>query len=303
MKRFYTTLALFVLLMAFALFGGAGQAGPAESKMAAVPTGTPAATIDLATAEGARLVQGQWRYSDTKIVEVDFKGPGPEGQPTGAPVRTYDYTPKAGVAGFDDSQWEVIEAVSLAQRRATGRICFNWYRINVTIPDRVGGFDPTGSTVVFETALDDYAEVWVDGELPRALGQTGGSVVNGWNAPNRLVVGRNVRPGQKIQLAVFGINGPLSNPPTNFIWVRYARLEFYKGAPGAPLAIPVSEVNVDVLRLDPAMDAIVGPNPKIWKLAEGFQFTEARCGRRRGTCSSAIPTPTPFTNTSPRSSG
>ena len=40
----------------------------------------------------------------------------------------------------------------------------------------------------------------------------GGSVVAGWNAPNRLVIGRDVRPGQKIQLAIFGINGPLSSP-------------------------------------------------------------------------------------------
>jgi gluconolactonase len=43
-------------------------------------------------------------------------------------------------------------------------------------------------------------------------------VIAGWNAPNRLVIGRNVRPGQKIQLAIFGANGPLSNPPTNYIW-------------------------------------------------------------------------------------
>jgi gluconolactonase len=32
-----------------------------------------------------------------------------------------------------------------------------------------------------------------------------------------------VRPGQQIQLAVFGINGPVSATPTNFIWVREAR--------------------------------------------------------------------------------
>jgi gluconolactonase len=34
------------------------------------------------------------------------------------------------------------------------------------------------------------------------------------------------------------------------------------------------EVNVEVVRLDRAIDAIVPPNPKIFKLAEGFQFTE-----------------------------
>ena len=33
-----------------------------------------------------------------------------------------------------------------------------------------------------------------------------------------------MKPGQQIQLAIFGINGPLSNPPTNFIYLRYAKL-------------------------------------------------------------------------------
>jgi gluconolactonase len=237
------------------------------------PVGPPDAVIDLATRDGGRLVKGEWRYSDTRIIEVDFRAPGADGQPTGAPIKTYDYTPHAGGADFDDSQWEVIDPTTLSKRRSTGRICFNWYRINLTIPDRVGSFDPAGSTVVFETALDDYAEVWVDGELPRGLGQMGGSVVSGWNAANRLVIGRDVRPGQKIQLAVFGMNGPISNPPTNFIWMRYARLEFYKGGTG-PIVGSLREVNVEIVRLDPAIDAIVGPNPKIFKLAEGFKFIE-----------------------------
>jgi gluconolactonase len=239
----------------------------------AAPSGKPEAVIDLATDEGARLVKGEWRYSDTKIIEVDFKGPGPDKQPTGAPIRTYDYTPKAGPADFDDSPWPVIAPASLSDRRSTGKLCFNWYRIKLTIPERIGNYDPTGSTVVFETALDDYAEVWVNGELSRYLGQMGGSVIGGWNAPNRLVIGRDVKPGQQIQLAVFGVNGPLSNPPTNFIWVRYAKLEFYQGVKG-PLALTPSEVNVQIVRNDPAIDSITGPNPKIFKLAEGFKFTE-----------------------------
>ena len=33
----------------------------------------PEAVIDLATRAGVQLVRGEWRYSDTKIVEVDFK--------------------------------------------------------------------------------------------------------------------------------------------------------------------------------------------------------------------------------------
>ncbi|HEX7330449.1 MAG TPA: SMP-30/gluconolactonase/LRE family protein [Pyrinomonadaceae bacterium] len=238
-----------------------------------VPAGKPAATIDLGSVDGVKTVKGEWRYSDTKIVETDFRGPGPDKQPTGAPVKTYDYTPHAGGADFDDSKWEVISPATLDQRRGNGRLGFNWYRIKLTIPERVGDFDPTGSTAVFETSLDDYAEIWVDGELSRAVGQSGGSVIAGWNAQNHLVVGRDVKPGQQIQLAIFGVNGPLSNPPTNFIYIRYARLAFYKTEPG-PVALTPSEVNVEVVRNDPAMDEIAGPNPKVFKLAEGFKFTE-----------------------------
>jgi gluconolactonase len=237
------------------------------------PSGPPEATLNLASAEGVQTVHGQWRYSDTRIVEVDFKAPGPDGQPGNQPIKTYDYTPHAGGVNFDDSGWEVLDPTTLDGRRSTGRLCFNWYRIRLTIPQRVGAFDPTGSTVVFETSLDDYAEVWVDGELARGIGQSGGSVISGWNAANRLVVGRNVKPGQIIQLAVFGINGPISNPPTNYIWMRLAKLDFYRGGV-VPLTGVPREVNVEVVRLNPAIDAIVPANPKIFKLAEGFKFTE-----------------------------
>lgn len=263
-------LAVALLLLAVLT---AGAAAGAKELLGVAPGATSAATVDLTTDEGLKAVGGVWRYSDTRIVETEFRAPGPDGQPTGAPVKTYDYTPHAGGADFDDSRWETVVPTALKERRGAGRLSFNWYRVRLTVPERVGDFDTTGSTVIFQTALDDYAEVWVDGELTRALGQQGGSVVGGWNAPNRLVVGRDVRPGQQIQLAVFGINGPLSNPPTNFIWVREARLDFYKGG-AAPVAITPSEVNVEVERKDPALDRVVGPNPKIFKLAEGFKFTE-----------------------------
>jgi gluconolactonase len=238
-----------------------------------VPGGKPEASVDLTTAEGAKIVKGIWKYSDTRIIETDFKAAGAGGQPTGALVKTYDYTPHAGVADFDDSSWEIVPANELNRRRGNGRISFNWYRINLTIPESVGGFDTNGATVVFQTALDDYAEIWVNGEISRFLGQQGGSVVSGWNAPNRLVIGRNVKPGQKIQLAVFGINGPISNPPTNYIWVREAKLEFYKGST-EPVAITPSEVNVEIIKNDDQLEKITGANPKVWKLAEGFRFTE-----------------------------
>src|SRR6202007_1410308 len=90
------------------------------------PTGPPDATIDLATKDGIGLVKAQWRYSDTKIIQVDFKAAGPDKQPTGKPIKTYDFTPHAGGLDFDDSKWEKIDATTLDARRSTGRLCFNW---------------------------------------------------------------------------------------------------------------------------------------------------------------------------------
>ena len=233
----------------------------------------PAARVDLATDAGTALMHGTWRYADAKVIEASFRAPDADGQPTGAEVRTNDIVPHAGVADFDDSKWEVIAPTSLSARRGNGMVSFNWYRIAVTVPAHIGDFDPTGSTVWFETRLDDYAEVWVDGELGRAYGQRGGSVIAGWNALNRLLVGRNVKAGQRIQLAIFGMNGPISDSPTNYIFVREAKLEFFRGSE-APVAVEPHEVNVRVLRRDPAINAIVPSNAKLFKLAEGFLFTE-----------------------------
>jgi gluconolactonase len=235
--------------------------------------GKPEATIDLATREGVAMMKAQWRYSDTHLVQIAFHDPGADNQPTGPETRTWDYLPKAGARDFDDVTWEPIDPVTLSKPRGHGHLSFNWYRLRLTVPERVGHLDTRGSTIVFETQVDDYAEVWVDGELPHPTGQSGGSVIMGWNGRNRLVIGRDVKPGQQIQIALFGINGPISKSPTNFIFLHYAKLEFHRGSSG-PVGVVPYEVNVEVLRADPGIDQIVPPNPKIWKLAEGFKFTE-----------------------------
>jgi hypothetical protein len=80
--RIHLFLVTLFIVLAFALSGRATEtAGSA-------PAGKPEAAIDLATEEGAKLVRGAWRYSDTKIVEVDFKAPGLDKQPTGAPIKS-----------------------------------------------------------------------------------------------------------------------------------------------------------------------------------------------------------------------
>ena len=257
------TAVLYVLFVAFIT-----SHTPARADNA--PVDAPLAQLDLTTQVGLDVVQGAWRYKDVELMSTEFGG-----------AATWDYAPHAGVRDFDDSEWQKLDPSTLAARRGHGRISFNWYRLLITVPEQVDGVAIAGTTAYFETSLDDYAEVWVDGELPRLTGQNGGSIVAGWNAANRLVIGRNVKPGQKIQLAVFGINGPISDPPTNFIWMRLAKLSFEQGR-GVPLAVPAQEVNVRVVRLDPALDTIVPANPKIFKLAEGFQFTEGPVWSREG---------------------
>jgi gluconolactonase len=237
---------------------------------ASLPAPRPQAVVDLRTAEGAALVKARWRYRDVSIVEVEHREPGPDLRASGAPNRTNDIAPQAGAADFDDSDWAAIEPAALEERRSHGRLAFNWYRTRITLPEQVGEFDVRGATVVLELVLDDYAEIWVDGRLPVVLGQTGGQLITGFNAPNRVVLTRDARPGQQIQLAIFGINGPVSAPPVNFIWVRSATLDFYARGGG----VAIDSAPATVVRLDPALDRIVSAGAVLEKLAGGFQFTE-----------------------------
>ncbi|MGH3333596.1 MAG: hypothetical protein ACRDPJ_20040, partial [Nocardioidaceae bacterium] len=179
--------------------------GPPE-----VLPGRPDAVVDLQTEDGVALVGGRWRHRDAEVRVVDFVGVGTDLSPSGPPNRTYDIEPHAEGVDVDDSDWQVLAPGDTSRRLSTGRVCFGWYRITVAIPEHVGDLDPTGATVVFEVVVDDYAEVWVDGKLPLTLGASGGPVVAGFNAPNRVVLTRHARPGQRFQIAVFGINGPIS---------------------------------------------------------------------------------------------
>jgi gluconolactonase len=241
------------------------------------PRGRVAAIVDLASEAGLRLVQGEWRYSDVRIVQAPARAPGPDLKPSGAPIKTYDYVPKAGVAAFDDSSWPVVAPAELEARRGNGKLSFGWYRLHVTLPERVGDTGVSGLTVGFEVVIDDYAEIWVDGTLSRRLGQGAGSVVSGFNAPNRVVLTRDARPGQRFEIAVFGMNGPISAAPDNFIWVKSATLDFV----ARPRPRPENAARVGyVERLDPALDAVVGPDAAVEKLAGGFSFTEGPAWNR-----------------------
>ena len=243
--------------------------------------GRPEAVVDLQTDEGAALVGAQWRYSDARVEEIDFVELGSAADPLGPgdrPNRTFDVVPHAEAADYDDSGWQALAPADTERRLANGRVCFNWYRLSVTIPSRVGDLDPTGCTVVFEVVIDDYAEVWVDGAMPLALGDTGGHVVGGFNAPNRVVLTRDARPGQTFQIAVFGINGPISASPRNYIWLRGATLDFFT----AQRARHAETASYDVLGATPELDRLLTPGTPLERVAGGFEFTEGPVWARDG---------------------
>ncbi len=190
---------------------------------AVAPSLPPTHVVDLMTPEGIAAFGSQWKTMEAKIVE----GPAiPNAMP--GYKTSYDIQPHAGESGFDDSSWPTIDAKGLADRRGGGKVSFIWFRANLTIPAKVGDFDTAGARTVLTVYVDDYAEVWVNGQMPRAAGRPSPGAIQGFNMPNRLVLAESVKAGDKFQVAVFGINGPISVAPMNFLFFRQARVEFFR---------------------------------------------------------------------------
>lgn len=95
-------------------------------------------------------------------------------------------------------------------------------------------------------------------------------MVGGFNAPNRVVLTRDARPGQRFVIAIFGVNGPISASPANRIWMRTATLDIY-ARERSPVARPARLV---VARRHEAIDAILPPEAVLERVATGFEFTE-----------------------------
>ncbi len=187
------------------------------------PSLPPSHVVDLMTAQGSAAFGAQWKVMDVKIVETPaIKGAMPQYK------TTYTIEPSAGESGFDDSKWPTIEAKDLGARRSGGHVAFMWYRATLTIPGKVGEFDTSGAQAVLRVLVDDYAEVWINGAMPRRPGYPSPATIQGFNMPNRVVLGTSVKEGDKFQVAVFGINGPISVAPANTVWFREAKVEFYK---------------------------------------------------------------------------
>ena len=199
------------------------QALPPTSPPQIAPALVPANVVDLMTADGMTAFGAQWKHMEAKIVEGPALPAAMPGYKT-----SYDISPHAGEKGFDDSSWPTIEAKGLTDRRGGGKVSFLWYRTNLTVPAKIGNFETAGAKMVLTAYVDDYAEVWVNGEMPRRAGITSPATIQGFNIPNRVVLADSVKAGDKVQIAIFGINGPISVAPSNFVFFRQASIEFYK---------------------------------------------------------------------------
>ena len=142
----------------------------------------------------------------------------------------------ARLPDYDDSRWETIDDLEaggqnkpsggpehpgIRKKRSEG-LTFGWYRIAVPIPETIGDFRVEGSAVWFETNIDDYGEIWIDGEWDRDAG-----AVNGFNVTNRVKVADDARPGTTHVIACLCVNGPLARPGGG-IFMRYAHLDFVR---------------------------------------------------------------------------
>lgn len=241
--------------------------------------GNPKAVVDLRTAAGVERLGTEWKVAPAELRETTFAGPGPSDTdplalyPTGTDNPTLDVLPRAWEADFDDSTWTTLPPDSLEKRLGPGRLSMVWYRLSLTLPNRVGDLDVSGSTAVFEIVVDDYAEVLVNGELKPHFGKGGGPLVAGFNARNRVVLTDDAQPGDTFDIAVLGINGPLAKPPANYVWVRSATVDFYREPPRAAHLAAAGPVG-SIVRHTPEMDDVVAPDAPILKVATGFQFGE-----------------------------
>jgi gluconolactonase len=201
----------------------APAAPPAPPPPVMAPSLVPAHVVDLMTAEGTAAFRAQWKTMEAKIVE----GPALPNAMPGFKT-SYDLNPHAGGSGFDDSSWPTVDPKDLTARRGGGKVSFLWFRTNLTVPAKIGNFETAGTIAVLTAYVDDYAEVWINGQMPRRPGIPSPATIQGFNIPNRVVLTDSVKAGDKFQIAIFGINGPISAVMPNFVFFREAKIEFYK---------------------------------------------------------------------------
>ena len=172
----------------------------------------PRFSIDINSSGGLAEVKGQWKFAEGYVPgDANF---GLTERLESSPARLPDY---------DDSSWEQCQDLSLWAKFGGAYVTgfsFVWYRLKVTFPETVGRRAVSRTRVQFETCVDDYGEIWVDGECNRERG-----TVEGFNRPQRVLISDSPQPGEQHTIAILALNGPLGAPGGG-VFVRYATLNF-----------------------------------------------------------------------------
>jgi sugar lactone lactonase YvrE len=232
-----------------------------------VAEGRADAIVDLMDDERAGLLQATWRFAPVSFVEVQGVDLGADGRPTASTEHvTLDVAPRPRAPSWDSAAWQLIAPHEAGERRGHGHLAMGWLRAGLVLPERIGEVSIEGATIALEVTVDDYAEIWVDGRQRTWLGERGGSVVAGWNAPNRVILTRDAQPGARLEVAILAMNGPISRSPENFYFVREAMLDVY-----APREDAVPRTTTPVLvRDDARLDAFLSAPPTAEHLAAGL---------------------------------
>ena len=162
--------------------------------------------LDLNKEEDRRKVKAVWRRAAGLV----------PGEPNQGLVAEIEASP-ARLADYDDSLWEQCDNVG--EVVSTG-FTFAWWRIAVELPEAIEGSPIAGATVLFETNIDDYGEIWVDGQIDLVAG-----TIAGWNRQQRVIVSPSAVPGARHLIACLAANGPLAKP-FGGVFMRYATLAF-----------------------------------------------------------------------------
>ncbi len=166
----------------------------------------PRVALDLNNAADRQKVKSEWKVGEGFV----------PGEPNeGLTARLLASPPRE--ANFDDSGWSVCADI---RKSLSVGFTFAWYRTTVELPLEVNNMPVEGARQWFETNVDNYGEVWVNGQIDRSTG-----VIVGINAPQRIELSPGATPGSKYIIACLVANGPLAEPRGG-IFMRLATLAF-----------------------------------------------------------------------------
>lgn len=274
MSKIYTLVKIYLLLLAATIITIAVSA----QEIRQITVDKPQSVVDLKTTDGITLLNAKWFVQPAHIHEKEFNLPGPQKgggdalslYPTGASVKTNVLHPQIGDPDFENG-FTALSPTELEKRQGNGLLSFVWYKVELTIPDKIGKLRTDGMTAVFEIVMDDYSEVWVNGKQQQTFGQAGSGVIAGYNTRNRVILTQMALPGQKFTVDILGINGTIGKLPENYIWIRNAVVDFYKD--GLPVNSDWKNIG-KIFTISDQLNKIITPGTLVQKVADGFSFTE-----------------------------